>query len=808
MKYVLAFLYFIITSQLLSQSASIKGQILNSEKEPIDLALVYLQASNDSTYIKSVYSDEDGSFEFARIPFGEYKMSVLLLGYESYSKIVDIQYELQNIPSITLGTSSIQVEEITITSKIPFIERKIDRTVINPEGLLSSAGSSAYDLMQKAPGLALNSDGSILLRGRSGVAVYINDKPSYLSGNELENYLRTLPTGSIKSIEIMTNPPAKYEAAGNSGVINIILKRNTLSGLNGNLSVSARQGRYTSSNNNLNLSYNKSKWSLYSNFNGGFYATYQDLNINRFYQTESGITESSFDQNSYNFRSGQFFNGHFGAAYYLNDKTTIGASLRKNLNPTLRKTDNNAFVRSPDKTILQTVVADNVQHFNSDRDVYNIYITHKIDTFGSSISFDADYVQYISKNDQMFINTLFDNNGALAFQNTINGEIPSTIKIYAAKTDYQKPINNNTRFEAGLKTAYTETDNQAIYSNTSDGVTLPDYGLSNQFLYDEWINAGYINFTKTFGKIDVQAGLRGEATVLNGNQLGNVEKPDTSFTRSYQSLFPTLYASWKMDETDKNILSFSYGRRINRPYFQDLNPFISPLDRFTFYTGNPNLLPTYSNNFSLTHSWNNKVNTSFSYGLTTDGINETLEIRDGIYYSRPGNISNSQSFTLSVDWSIDIDKWYVLSSYSEIGHLRFDSPLYTETLASRGTYYYISANNRFKLGKDWNMEISGNYRSDMVYSQLILKSYGSLNFGLRKKLPGKAGSFNLSISDILLTNRGSGIINNLRNTQADWNSIRDTRRVSLTYSLNFGNSTSNRKRKKGSGSDSEQRRVK
>lgn len=805
MKPVLFFILTVFAHSLWAQS--IYGKIVDEENEPLDLALVALMSTQDSSMLKGEYTDVDGTFMITNVAPGEYVLQVSQLSYSKKELPVKVMEKDLEVEEIMLYQSSQVLEEVTVKAKISFVERKLDRTIINPEGLIASGGSNAIELLERAPGLSLNSDGSLMLKGRSEVAVYINDKPSYISGAELENYLRSLPAGSIKRIEIMTNPPAKYEAEGNSGVINIVTKRNTLQGLYGNAAASIRKGRYWGSNNNLNLNYNRKKLSLFANMYTGFYATFQDLFINRYYKSEANELESSFAQNSFNYRSGKYLNTKIGADYYFSDDLAIGVSYKRDDSPGERDTDNTSVVRDANSVLLQTVVADNDQQNSFYNEVYNGYITRTLDTLGSSISLDADYVNYTTGNDQVFQNFIYDESGILSFSDQINGAIPSTIKIYAAKADYIKSMQSGARIETGIKSARTKTDNEAIYTTTINDITTPDYGLSNRFLYDEKIHSAYINYTSAFGPFDIQAGLRGELTSLVGNQLGNPEQKDTSFKRTYRNIFPTVYVGWNLDESKNNVLNFSYGKRINRPYFQQLNPFISPLDKFTFYAGNPNLLPTFSDNFSLSHSWKGVINTTFNYSKTSDNINETLEIRDGIYYSRPGNISSSDAYTLSVDGAIDIADWYRFNGYVELGHNRFDSELYTEQLASRGNYYYVSGTSTFQLGKGWKADINANYRSDLVYAQLLLKSYGMLGFGVQKSIMDGKGSVKVNFSDVLLTYRGSGIINNLRLTEADWNSTRDTKRVSFTVSLRFGKSTTNRKKYNASGSDEEQRRV-
>jgi hypothetical protein len=732
--YSLSIILF-VTFNVLGQSYfQISGTIVDEKDKGLDLALVTLLNERDSI-IKATYTDQDGSFEFSNIKSGNYVIDIAILGYDSSRKPINFSgNDTQiNIGKVSLVTSSKLLETVTINAKTPYVERKIDRTVVNVDALIANAGSNVLEALERAPGVSLDQNGAIKLKGRSGVTVFIDDKPTYLSGSELENYLKSLPASTVKQIEIMPNPPAKYEAAGNSGVINIITKRSKTFGFHGNTVVSLQQGRYTRSNNSLNLNFNKNKVSLYANINGGFRNSFQDLNINRYYKNGENVRTSSFAQNSFIVKDGQSGNVKVGLDYYLSDKTTLGISAKGLLSKAGDQTDNTAFVRDANQSTINRVLADNNTDNFFNNGTLNVYLKQMLDTLGSVLTIDADYVVYHSGSDQLFKNFIYDRQDKLSYADIINGDIPSDIAIYAAKADYTKPLGTTSKFEAGLKTAFTKTDNEAIYTNTVDGITTPDYGLSNKFLYDEWIHAAYVNVNKKVGKVDLQLGLRAETTTLKGRQLGNVIQPDTNFTRTYTNVFPTFYASYQADSVGNHIWSFSFGRRIDRPFFQDLNPFISPLDKFTFYGGNPGLLPTYSNNFSLTHTFKNRINTSVNYGLTTDGINETLEIREGIYYSRPGNIATNHTLSLSVDGSTDISKWSRLNTYLELGHQIFESALYTEQLNASGTYFAANVTNSFQLGKGWNADIRGDYQSDVVYAQLLIKSFGYTQSGCTKE---------------------------------------------------------------------------
>jgi hypothetical protein len=790
---------------------TLQGRVSDDKGNPVELATVVLFAEGDGKMTQAGYTEADGGFVLTGLPANSYRLEVSFVGFAKYTSqpmAVGGANKLVQLPTIQLLPDESQLSEVTVTARKPYIERLADRTIVNPDVLISNAGSSALEALEKAPGVQVGDGGDIRLKGRSGVAIFIDDKPTYLSGTELESYLRSIPASSIKQIELMPNPPAKYEAAGNSGVINIVTKRNRAAGFNGSTSLAYTQGKFSRSNNSLNLNLNRRKYGLYLNLGAGHRNFFQDLNIYRAYTRTDGDPSSDFAQNSYIVPRSKSLNAKLGLDFYVSEKTTLGLVVKGLGNPDERQTDNTAIVRRPDGSLLNTVLADNADDRRFRNGTYNLNLRHQLDSMGSNIVFDADYVTYRTDADQFFQNFVFDSFDQLAYADVIRGGLPSHINIYAAKADYTKPFVNGLKMEAGLKSAFTETDNEAAYTTTIVDQTFVNYDLSNRFLYDEWIHAAYLNFSKTFGRLDLQAGLRVENTCLKGIQLGNEFKPGSKFSRSYTQAFPTFFANWRLDSLDRNTLSLSYGRRIDRPFFQDLNPFVSPLDRFTFYTGNPNLLPTFAHNLSLTHSFKGKVNTTLSYSKTLDGINETLEIVNEIYYSRPGNIATAQSISLSVEAALNPTKWWTLMLYAFGEQATFTSDLYTQRLDTTGYNGYASMTNSFQLGKGWAAEIRADYQTDQVYSQLVILHFGTLNMAVSKKILKDAGILKLAAQDLLYTRRGSGIINNLELTYADWNSKYDSRVVTLSFSYRFGKAGQQRQRHTGSGSESEQQRVK
>ncbi len=804
---VILLFVLILFLQKSSAQNTLSGNVFEQENKGIDAAIVSLLHAKDSVLVKTVLSEPNGSFEFTNLKEGTYLLLVNNLGYKKYwSNVIIFKNSLQ-LPSVLLEIEAKNLGEVTITSKIPFIERKLDRTVINVDAQISNAGSNALEVLEKSPGVTVDDNG-IRLKGKSGVQIFIDDKPTYLSGEELNNYLKSLPASAIKQIELMTNPPAKYEAAGNAGVINIKTKRDKNKGLFGNVSLNYGQGRYARSNNSFNLNYNAKKWSFFSNFNARVSNSYQDLYINRTYQNENLSTKSYFNQNSYIKKNGQSASAKMGLDYYVSDKTTLGLVVNGLINPNLSKTDNTANVLDNQSILIKKVLADNTNKGRFGNGTFNANLRHQFDSTGQTLTIDADYVLYKSGADQKYLNSVFLPNNTLEVADQLNGNLPSDISIYAFKSDYTKPLKNNAKLETGIKSAYTKTDNVADYTNIENGVTSVNLDLTNHFLYDEWINAAYLNYTKGFKRVDVQAGLRYENTVLTGNQLGNGVAPASKFDQNYAGWFPTFYVSYKLDSTGNQQIGFNYGKRIERPNFEFLNPFISPLDKFTYYAGNPYLKPTFSHNLTLSYNYGSVFSTNLNYSYTSDAINETLEINEkGIYFSRPNNIGRSEVVSLDFTVVAPLSKAINSTLYLETGYNKYVSKLYTEDLNSRGFYAVVNANLTAQLPKGWASELSGQYQSDFVSAQLVLKHFGLINAAVSKKILHDKGSLKFTLNDIFHTRIGSGIINNLRLTKADWNSTLDTRVAVLTFSYNFGKATKGREKHTGSGSESERQRV-
>lgn len=798
----------LIFAQTQTPSSKIYGRVLDAEGKNIEFATVALL--KDTVLLKTSFTEADGRFSFDQLGYGKYQIKISVVGapiYQSDLLVVDAAQPNIALADIKMATGGNNLKEVTVAGQKAFVERKIDRTVVNVDVLISNAGTTALDVLSKSPGVSVDQNGAISLKGKNGVAIFIDDKPTYLSGADLENYLRSLPSSSLDQIELMTNPPAKYDAAGNGGVINIKTKKTKTAGFNGGINLSLNQGQMSRSNDSFNFNYRKDKLNVFGTLSYNLNNSFTDLDLNRKYKNDDGSAKSYFNQNSYFRRHGNTFNLKTGLDFYATEKTTWGVVFT-GMNRISKQVNNNTSNLSNASMQLDSVIrAENIDQIKYQNAGVNLNYRHKFNQTGRELTFDADYLLYHNQTDQTYYNFSYLPNMALKYQDILTGDLPSNIDIYTAKIDYSHPLANKWKLDAGAKSAYTKTNNTAGYFNTANGKTSPDYEKSNHFLYRENINAAYVNMSREGKRFSLQVGLRYENTVSNGHQLGNLIKPDSSFKRTYNSLFPTFYFSYKLDTAGNNQLGLNYGRRIDRPYYQDLNPFFSPLDKFTYYVGNPFLKPSFTQSLELSHTFKNKITTTFSYSWVRDEVNETIEILNGTYYSRPANVGKTRVANLSVNAEIDLTKWLKLNAYTEVGRMVSKTDFYTGFLVTNGTFFRAYPNLQFKISPSWSAELNGQYQSKFSNVQFLLGSVHEFGAAVQKKLSPKS-TLKLSAGDIFRNRIFNGIINNLAATEANWVNRQDSRRIVVSYSYRFGKAFNTPSNHESSGADAEKNRVK
>lgn len=797
---------FFYTAQ--GQQGRITGHIAGIQEG--SFPLVHLLTAKDSAIAKATFGDSSDLFEFDLLKDDRYLVSVTHLGYLPYiSKPIEISpaSQLQQLPDIILQPSTTTIQEVEITGSKPFVQQKTDRVIINPDALIGNAGATALEVLEKSPGVLVDLNGNISLKGKPGVVVFIDNKPTYIAAGDLANYLRSLPASTIASIELMTNPPAGYDAAGNAGIINIKLKRSTTKGFNGGINLSYGQGKYLRTNNSINFNYRINKVNFFSNIGWSENNSYQDLTINRYYYNPDGAYNSAFFQNSYIKSENGGRTARAGMDYYLSNRSTIGAVLAGFINPSASRVSNHARIldvnNDPTSLIAATTTSDKKWKNGS----VNLNYAYKIDDKGKELTANADYIAYSSDQSQSLMNSAFTPGNVLTGQSLLQSSLPATITIKSIKADYVHPLANNSKIDAGAKASFVHTDNTASFFDIVNSEAIPNYEFSNRFLYKEDIYAGYLNYARDWKKFSVQMGLRMEHTSINGHQLGNPLVQDSSFTRRYTSLFPTLYLAYRADTLQRHQFGFSFGRRIDRPNYQDLNPFTYPLDRFTYYGGNPFLQPTFSYNFELSHIYKNFLTTTLEYNIADNLIQETNEQRATIFYSRPGNFGRQTVFGLSVSGNFTLTKWWTLILYSECKNIGFKSVMYGQQLDEKKWYWYVGPTNQFIVTKNLSAELAGSYQTRILVGQFLTIPVWNIRAGLAYKVLKGNGSVRLNVSDLFYTNQPGGDIRNITDSKANWLSYLDSRVATVSFSYRFNKGKSLNARQSGA-SDTEKGRVK
>ncbi len=793
---------------LLAQTTTkvVKGQVV--AQKAVDAATVSLLNIKDSSLVKTAVTDATGNFEIGFSKEGKFIVSVQAIGYNSYySEAFDINSAnpAYTVKQVVLTAQSQQLGNVMVSNKKPFIEQKIDKTVVNVDASPTNVGLSALDVLEKSPGITVDKDGNVSLRGKQGVMILIDGRPSYLSGTDLANYLKNLSSSNLDQIEIMTQPPAKYDASGNAGVINIKTKKTKVKGLNGSVTVGGGQGFYPKANESFNINYRTGKVNVFGNYGYNYYKGLQSLDLQRNFrdQTTQDI-ESIYRQHTGMTRFNQTHSFKAGVDYYASKKTTIGFVVNGYTSPSSNNSYNITNIFDANSVMQSQTLSPSTSKDKWGNIGGNFNLKHTFDTLGTELTADADYMRYSSSSHQMFDNYFYSPQGnKIQPDETLRGNLPGQIDIYSVKADYTHPLKGNAKFEAGVKSSYVKTDNNAQYDNLENGAWIVDSGRTNHFIYTENINAAYVNLNKQFTKKwSVQAGLRLENTNAKGDQLTT----DSSFTRSYTQLFPTAYIGYAA--SDKNQFSLSYGRRIERPDYESLNPFYHFLDKYTYEVGNPYLKPQFSHNIELTHSFKSILNTTLSYSTTNDIIQEVLEQVDSTHTSfvKRSNIASQRSFGLSMNAGLPVTKWWRTNIYAQVINNRYKGFVNNGNIDVQATGFMANMNNQFTLKKGWTLELSGFYRSQMIEGILVARPMGKADFAVAKSILKQKGTIRVNISDFanLQSFRGYSRYQNVDVTiHNHW----DNRvvNVSFTYRFNKGQSLQHRDH---NGAGDEQSRVK
>lgn len=794
-------------------SRNVSGAVSDEKGEALSFANVFLYRSADSSLYKAVAADLEGKFSIEEVEDNTYYLKVSAVGYADFFTpvfVINSQNMTVAFSAIVLKESAQMLEAVQVTAKKPFIEQQIDKMVINVENSISGSGSTALEVLEKVPGVIVDrQNDQIRIRNKSGVVVMIDGKINYMSAEALSQYLNNMPSDQIQSIEVITNPSSKYDAAGNSGIINIRLKKNKAHGTNGTLSLSGGTGLLPHSTSdlyrgsgNLSLNHRSKKWNLFGNGNVGRNRFYSDNSIMRTSSFENSVSE--FDQYSQRAGGGMFYAVRGGADYFLNEKTTLGIVGDYNLWNGSMESDGRTNIREirGGEAIESYLLPVSDRTMDNQNFSANLNLRHKFNTEGKELSFDADYSGFRSGANQHFLNSYYSLLNAPDSTTRQRMNQPTNIDIYSAKLDFVIPAKNKMKYEFGAKSSYVATDNDFTFENFEGGVWVNDIRKTNHFKYTEMVNAVYVNTGYQWKKWAVQGGLRLEHTFSDGHSLTSDERNK----RNYLNLFPTLFVNQTLNES--NSIRYSYSKRIDRPNYQQLNPFLFFLDPYTYEIGNPFLQPQFTDSYELSYTLKNTYSLSLAYSDTRDMIFEVLEQDDATRstFQTNKNLRGMRNYSVNLSVPFNPVKWWSMQNNFSVYYNHFkDSDISGAQLNAGRVAYNFYTGNTFTLKDNWSGELSMWYNSPGLYGIIeMTRPQYAVNAGIQKTFLDKKAKLKLSVSDIFLTSFFAAKIN-YSNMNLSLDNRWNARRVALTFTYNFGNQNVKSQRRSSANDDLKRR---
>ncbi|MGZ4053627.1 MAG: outer membrane beta-barrel protein [Bacteroidia bacterium] len=756
----------------------IKGSVGDTMQIAMPFTPVGLINNKDSSVYKGAVTDQNGNYCFDNIHKGEYILKVTAVGYNTfYSKKIEFDsISLIDMPTFVLSPNRTSLKEVTVTAFKPTIEFKKGTIILNVENNLIAKGNTVLDLLKQIPGVHVDAQNNITINGVGGVRFLLDDRLQQMSGVEMANILSGMSAETVTSIELIKNPPAKYDAAGTAGLINIVTKKAKLKGFNGSIDQSYSQGKAGRSFTTLILNFKNNKFSAFSNLSYGYINTYDQTELDRILNT-TGST-NVFNQSGHIFNVRQLANFNGGIEYELSPKTIVGIYFNDNLNNS-----------NPVQKATTTVLEGNAFNYNSfsyrseQKQYYtspnvNFNVLQKLDTLGSQLQFSSDYVDVTGHDTKLVENHFYDNtNTEILSPSNYNTDTKSQYNVFFEKLDYTKMFKKDFSVEAGLKGNFITINNDAnsaLHNSTSDTT------FQNNYTYKERVLAAYTTLSKTYKKINATVGLRAEQTDVNGLSR------TTGFmlNRSYLNFFPSSSLDYKINK--KNTLTGAYSYRIDRPGFDRMNPARVYNDELNYSVGNPSIKPQYTHDITLDYNYNSFITASIDYYRT----------RDFMYwytYTKSQskiNIDTTFNFRLRDNYSFNLFmqkqiKWVNLQVNGSVMYYNFKGIINGENANSEMTQFYGSVNAEFLLPKNFKIQISAYYITPFHDAIQIYTPVSSVNVVINKSFLKDKLNVTLGFFDILYS-ENQYYSSRLSDQYFYYAQRADTRRVRLTLNYKFG----------------------
>lgn len=763
-------------------AGKISGKIIDQKKAAVAYATITLLRP-DSSVVNGDLTKEDGGFQIAPTGFGRFILRINAIGFDAQyvpNILVTPQEQEKNLGNLTVTVTSQRLTEVQVTGERPMMEMSFDKRVFNVEKNITATGGNAADVLKNVPSLAVDVDGDILLRGKE-TTLLIDGKPATLLGGDVASALNSLPASSIQSVEVITNPSARYDAQGPSGIINIITKKDSRFGFNGNASIGA--GTRDKYNGSLGLNMRNDKWNLFFNSNYRLNRNYSRTSNERF-DASGGPVSGSFEDN---IRSGGGFFNTLGAEYTIDQRNSI--TFTQNLNRMLWGNEgqtNFILYNNGERTETQTRFSDNLDKpFSSSS---SIDYKHKFKKPRQEFTSNATFVKTWVERDQNFETSVRDRFGGLSRASTIQrapGKGSNT--SLNAQADYTMPWRKAGKIDAGVKTQlfwFESSNNATIDSGTGRN---RDLTLQNSYNYNQQVYAAYLSVSNQLGKFGYQAGLRSEyafyqgtASIVSGRNYSN----------EFLNLFPSAYVNYKI--SDMQTVYLSYTRRTNRPRFFQLMPFVDVSNPQDTSAGNPGLIPEFIHNTELNYNRQFKKGHSLmasAYLQYTENLIERIRrfYADGTSYQQPQNLAEGLTYGLEVTGKAQLMPIWDATVNFNFFQNSIQGTNIDPSLDNSGTSWFTKFNSNVKLPKGFSLQANGTYEAAKVAAQGTTQQVWWIDLAIRKNLLNNRANIVLNVSDIFNTRKYTTDFRFPNASQSIYRD-RETRIGNLTFSWRFGKS--------------------
>jgi hypothetical protein len=779
-------------------------KVADTAKVPLDGIMVQLVTAKDSAMVQYAFTGQDGSAQFNQVKNDRYRIYISQVGYINYFSSafnLDDSHKQLSLPEIMLRSQSLK--EVVIEGKTPVIQHFADKTVVNVDQSPLNAVGSIYDVLKRSPGVVIDQNENIMMQGKQNVMVMIDGRITPMSAADLANLLKGMPSESVEQIEFITHPSSKYDANGTAGIINIILKKNKAVGTNVSLNAGYSQGIYPRTNDGFSFSERTKKVNIFGMYNYSYRGSSNAINLQSNYFNGSKF-ESSTLQNEYLKIIGNTNMARVGADFFASDKTTIGFIADGSIHYFNVPESTNTYEYDSLHRVSSYDVTNSATPNNSYNYSGNLNLKHTFDSTGRELLVNIDYADYLNKGSQNVLTNYYNLDNTIESPATnLYGNLPGNLAIYSFKADYDGQLGLKDKLEAGVKSSYVKTDNNVMIYDGLNSSAPVDTTQSNHFIYSENINAAYITYSRSLPKADLQLGLRAEQTIAHGDQVTTGQE----FTHNFTQLFPTLSVNDSLAKDQ--IVGISATRRIDRPTYDQLNPFRLYINPTFYLQGNPYLIPQNSYSLQLSDTYKQDYTLSIGYSRTANSIQTVIlpfPGSPGIAEQTDENLTSVDMYTANLTIVQPIGKWLnmVISTDAYVSHYYADL---ASTPLNAGKFLWdINDNNSITLTKQLSLEVDGYYASGYDLGYLLIQSSWWAAAGLKLDVLKGKGSIKINANDIFWTD-----LTRATTTFTGFNQTifvrRDTRFAGIAFTYHFGDSPASRSLHSKGGAEDEKNRA-